>query len=254
MLDVASGQTKIIGNDPWMVPSRTLNPVWSPDSKWVAYSSRLKSLYHAIFVANVETGETKQVTDGLADCGLACLGCERQISVVLRVHRFRVEIAVAGYDLLRSRRRISGCTWRCCKKGEPSPLLARKRRGPGRRQRRRWRSGGGGRGRGGRGAAAAAEGDQGEAALRRAPRTPVNVQIDFDGIQPAHPRCAGCSGTSIYASLHAGVAGTVYYLEAGGRGGNGGGGGRRRRRHAAAVSPERSPRRTVRHRRSRLYR
>src|ERR1044072_7240369 len=50
-----------------MVPTRTLNPVWSPDSKWVAYSSRLRSLYHAIFVSNVETGETKQITDGLAD-------------------------------------------------------------------------------------------------------------------------------------------------------------------------------------------
>ena len=51
VLDVATGQTKVIGNDPWMVPQRTLNPVWSPDSKWIAYSSRLKSLYHAIFVA-----------------------------------------------------------------------------------------------------------------------------------------------------------------------------------------------------------
>ena len=67
VLDVASGQAKIVGNDPWMVPQRTLNPVWSPDSKWVAYASRLNSLYHAIFVSNVETGETKQVTDGLAD-------------------------------------------------------------------------------------------------------------------------------------------------------------------------------------------
>ncbi|HEY6119825.1 MAG TPA: hypothetical protein VIV66_07700, partial [Pyrinomonadaceae bacterium] len=67
VLDLASGQAKIVGNDPWMVPQRTLNPVWSPDSQWVAYSSRLRSLYHAIFVSNVETGETKQVTDGLAD-------------------------------------------------------------------------------------------------------------------------------------------------------------------------------------------
>ena len=66
-MDIASGQAKIVGNDPWMVPSRTLDPVWSPDSKWVAYASRLKSLYHAIFVSNVETGESKQVTDGLAD-------------------------------------------------------------------------------------------------------------------------------------------------------------------------------------------
>jgi len=67
VVDVATGDAKIVGQDPWMVPSRTLNPTWSPDSKWVAYSSRLRSLYHAIFISNVETGETKQVTDGLAD-------------------------------------------------------------------------------------------------------------------------------------------------------------------------------------------
>ncbi len=67
MLDVASGQAKVVGRDPWMVPQRTLNPVWSPDSKWVAYASRLNTLYRAIFVSNVETGETRQVTDGLAD-------------------------------------------------------------------------------------------------------------------------------------------------------------------------------------------
>lgn len=67
VLDVATGKAKIVGNDPWMVPTRTLNPVWSPDSKWVAYSSRLRSMYHAIFVSNAETGESKQVTDGLAD-------------------------------------------------------------------------------------------------------------------------------------------------------------------------------------------
>src|SRR2546428_10075340 len=67
VLDVASGKARIVGSDPWMVPQRTLNPVCSPDSKWVAYSSRLRSMYHAIFVGNSETGETRQVTDGLAD-------------------------------------------------------------------------------------------------------------------------------------------------------------------------------------------
>ena len=67
VIDAASGQAKGVGNSPWMVPNRTLDPVWSPDSKWVAYASRLRSMYHAIFVSNVETGETKQVTDGLAD-------------------------------------------------------------------------------------------------------------------------------------------------------------------------------------------
>ena len=47
------------------------------------------SLYHAIFVSNVETGETKQITDGLADAMFAGVGRERQVSVVPRVDRLR---------------------------------------------------------------------------------------------------------------------------------------------------------------------
>jgi tricorn protease len=70
VLDVASGQTKVVGRESVDGAERTLNPVWSPDSKWVAYAGRLQSLFHAIFVSNVETGETKQVTDSLAmRCG-----------------------------------------------------------------------------------------------------------------------------------------------------------------------------------------
>jgi Tol biopolymer transport system component len=57
----------MVGRDPWMVPQRTLAPVWSPDSKRVACASRLKSRYRAILVTNVDTGETKRVTDGRAD-------------------------------------------------------------------------------------------------------------------------------------------------------------------------------------------
>ena len=67
VMDIATGQAKTIGNDPWMVPQRTLAPSWSPDSKWVAFASRLNTLYRAIVVANVETGEKHQITDGLAD-------------------------------------------------------------------------------------------------------------------------------------------------------------------------------------------
>ena len=59
VMDIASGQTKIVGNDPWMVPQRTLHPTWSPDSKYVAFASRLNSLYRVIMVANVDTGEKK---------------------------------------------------------------------------------------------------------------------------------------------------------------------------------------------------
>jgi tricorn protease len=67
VIDTTSGAMKQVGNDPIMVPARTLNPTWSSDSKWVAYSAHLKSLYRAIFIANAETGESKQLTDGLSD-------------------------------------------------------------------------------------------------------------------------------------------------------------------------------------------
>lgn len=67
VLDVAAGTAKVMGNDPWMVPTRTMNPVWSPDSRWIAYAKHLNSLYKTIAVVNVETGKTQQITDGLAD-------------------------------------------------------------------------------------------------------------------------------------------------------------------------------------------
>ena len=67
VLDVASGQAKVMGEDPWMVPARTMNPVWSPDSKWIAYVRHLNSLYKQVVAVNVETGASKPVTDGLSD-------------------------------------------------------------------------------------------------------------------------------------------------------------------------------------------
>ncbi|HEY7395170.1 MAG TPA: DPP IV N-terminal domain-containing protein, partial [Gemmatimonadaceae bacterium] len=67
VVDVATGQAKVVGNDPWMVPQRTMSPVWAPDGKWIAYVKHLNSLYKAVEVVNVETGAAKQVTDGLAD-------------------------------------------------------------------------------------------------------------------------------------------------------------------------------------------
>ena len=113
VMDVASGQAKIVGNDPWMVPQRTLSPTWSPDSKWVAFASRLNTLYRAIVVANVETGEKKQVTDGLADAMYPGVGRERQVSVVPRLDRLRTALAVARHDVVRPARKRLRCMSRC---------------------------------------------------------------------------------------------------------------------------------------------
>ena len=105
-----------------MVPQRTLNPMWSPDSKWVAYASRLKSLYHAIFVSNVETGETKQVTDGLADAMCPAWDASGKYLWFLASTDFGLRsqwLDMTSYD----HEETFGLYLAVLKKGEPSPLL-----------------------------------------------------------------------------------------------------------------------------------
>jgi tricorn protease len=230
VLDVETGKAKIVGNDPWMVPQRTLNPVWAPDSKWVAYASRLKSLYHAIFVSNVETGETKQVTDGLADSTWPVFDAGGKYLWFLASTDFGLRsqwLDMTSYD----HDETFGLYCAVLKKGEPSPLLPEsdEDKGVGSAP---TPGGGGGGFRGGRGGAPAAAGDATSTdadqapQAPRAPRTPVTVQIDFDGLQQRIVSVPGIPERQ-YSELHAGVTGTVYYLEApvGGGGGRGGGGG-----------------------------
>jgi tricorn protease len=67
ILDLASSDLTNVDTDRYAHPQRTMNPVWSPDSRWVAYSRRLDNQLRAIFVHDTETGETRQLTDGMAD-------------------------------------------------------------------------------------------------------------------------------------------------------------------------------------------
>jgi len=67
VLDVAAGVARIADTDPYFMGDRSIVPVWSSDSRWLAYPKRLKSLFRAIFAYDVETGVISQMTDGLAD-------------------------------------------------------------------------------------------------------------------------------------------------------------------------------------------
>lgn len=42
-------------------------PVWSPDSKWLAYSKRLRNYLGAIFLYSLSEGKAVQLTDGMSD-------------------------------------------------------------------------------------------------------------------------------------------------------------------------------------------
>jgi len=218
VLDIATGQAKVVGNDPWMVPARTLNPVWSPDSKWVAYSSRLKSLYHAIFLSNVETGETRQVTGGLADAVWPAWDASGKYLWFLASTDFGLKsqwLDMTSYDHDEN----FGLYFAVLKKSEPSPLLPESDEDHGVGSAPPAAPGGGG-GRGGRSGGAAPEGAEGEPAAAAAPRKPVDVQIDFDGFEQRILAVPGVAERQ-YSQLRAGAGGTVYFLEAAGRGGRG---------------------------------
>ncbi|HMF76110.1 MAG TPA: PDZ domain-containing protein [Bryobacteraceae bacterium] len=202
VLDIASGQAKIVGEDPWMVPARTVNPVWSPDSKYVAYASHLRSLYHAIFIANVETGERKQITDGLADSVWPAWDASGKYLWFFASTDFGLKsqwLDMTSYDHDEN----FGLYVAVLSKSDPSPLLPESDEDRGV----------------GSAPPAAAPSTPGDDAkpettepVRRAARTPVTVRIDFEDLQqrilsvPAIP-------SRQYTQLRAGIAGTVYFLE-----------------------------------------
>src|SRR5690349_9928214 len=220
VVDVATGQAKIVGNDPWMVPTRTMNPVWSPDGKWIAYSKHLNSLYKAIEVVNVETGVSKQVTDGLADAMFPAWDASGKYLWFLASTDFALKsqwLDMSNTDHTETFSLYAAML----RKTDPSPFLAESdEEGTAATA---TGGAGGGRGRGGAGA-----GGDSTAGFAPAPRAPTpNVTIDFDGLQHRIIAVPGIPARP-YSNLRAGAAGMVYFIEpgagGGGRGGAGGGG------------------------------
>jgi tricorn protease len=185
VMDIATGQAKIVGNDPWMVPQRTLAPSWSPDSKWVAFASRLNTLYRAIIVANVETGEKQQVTDGLADAMYPVWDASGKYLWFLASTDFG--LASQWLDMTSYGRQETFALYLAVlRKSDPSPLLAESDEEPG------------------------ASGASGAAGASGAP---VTVQIDFDRIQQRILAVPGVPSRP-YLEVKAGTTGAVFFLEA----------------------------------------
>jgi tricorn protease len=68
-IDLDGGALTKVASEPLYGPAglRTLRPAWSPDSKWLVYSLGNKAAYHTVYAHNVETKQTKPITDGLSD-------------------------------------------------------------------------------------------------------------------------------------------------------------------------------------------
>ncbi len=67
LVTVATGQVTRADGDNYAHPERSLIPVWSPDSRWIAYAKRQVSQFRTLMVYSVADGKVRQLTDGLSD-------------------------------------------------------------------------------------------------------------------------------------------------------------------------------------------
>jgi tricorn protease len=66
-IDLASGKNTRVDTDTVDNEVRTLDPAWSPDSRWLAYTKHLESFFHAVYLYSLESGKSRQLTDGQSD-------------------------------------------------------------------------------------------------------------------------------------------------------------------------------------------
>ncbi len=202
VLDVASGTPTKVDTDLFMVPDRSINAVWSPDSRWIAYSRRLNSLLRAIFVYDVLSGKVTQFTDGLSDATWPAWDASGKYLYFLASTNFALN--TGWLDMTSYERPVTRAVYvAVLKKDEPSPLLPEsdEEAGEVRGQRSEVRD-----------TTAQQAGDSARTPAPNTARLRVPaVTIDFDGISQ---RILSLGVTPRdYAQLRAGPAGTVFFVE-----------------------------------------
>ena len=69
LLDTTTGKLSVVGGENVYggFSNQNYDVAWSPDSKWIAFPKSMANHLHAIFLYNVETGQSTQVTSQMAD-------------------------------------------------------------------------------------------------------------------------------------------------------------------------------------------
>jgi tricorn protease len=121
-VDVESGDVTTIDNDTYAHPQRTLNPEWSPDSKWIAYSKRLENQFHVIKTYSLDEDKSYQVTDGLSDAVSPAWDASGDYLYFLASTNYALNtgwLDMSSYDRPVER----GIYFAILEDGQPSPLL-----------------------------------------------------------------------------------------------------------------------------------
>ncbi|MFC2157656.1 PDZ domain-containing protein [Acidobacteriota bacterium] len=122
VLELASGKLTHADTDRFAHPERSMNPVWSPDSQWIAYSRRLDNQFRAIFVYNVASGKKHQLTDGMADSISPVWDTSGKYIYFLASTNYGLN--TGWLDMTSYDRPVTRALYiALLKKGEPSPFL-----------------------------------------------------------------------------------------------------------------------------------
>lgn len=187
VVDIATGKVTHADTDTYMAPARTMAPVWSPDSRWIAYAKRLPSQLHAIYVYDVTSGKTVQVTDGMSDALSPAWDASGKYLYFLASTNFALR--TGWLDMTSYDRPVTRAVYlTVLSRSDPSPLAPESDEEGG--------------------AESAPTGGNGPA--RGAAAAPV-VSIDFEGL--AQRILSLDVPARDYSDLTAGPAGTVFFLE-----------------------------------------
>jgi len=194
---------RLIDTDTYDHPVRSLDPVWSPDSRFIAYSKRLDNHLRAIFIHGLEDGKSQQVTDGLSDAISPAF--DREGKHLLFLASTSTGLTSGWLDMTSYERPVRWALYLAVLSSEdPSPFAPES-------DEEKEEKGDDEKGKEKKSAAKESEtGDEPEAD-ERAAEEPKPVRIDFERLDQrilAFPLPQGD-----YAGLSTGAAGIVYYLE-----------------------------------------
>ncbi|MYN66546.1 MAG: protease [Acidobacteria bacterium] len=200
VLDVESGGVEHVDTDLYAHPQRSLNPVWSPDSRWIAYARRLDNQLRAIFIHDTEARETHQLTDGTVDAIAPVWDGSGKYLYFLASADYALNtgwLDMTSYDRPVTRTLYLALL----SAGEPSPFLPRSDEEEVAAE----------------GESEESEEEEGEEAQED--EAPADVEIDFEGMDR---RMVGAPGLPAkdYRGLVPGPSGSVFVTRVGGEAGD----------------------------------
>jgi tricorn protease len=124
IVELASGRVTDVDGEDYADPRRSIDPLWSPDSRYIAYAKRMANLFRAVMVHDTRTGETHQLTDAMADAVTPVWDASGKYLYFLASTDFAMNSAwldMTAYDRPVTRVLYAAIL----KDGDPSPFLPR---------------------------------------------------------------------------------------------------------------------------------